>query len=84
VNAVCSCAVQGDGTRAALLCPLHAVNDPCATVAQVTGKRRRGSVVRSRCTRCGWSELETAAAFLRGDLSLADVAARKGVEAWTI
>jgi hypothetical protein len=52
--ATCACAVFGDGSKYAGLCSVHAEHDPCATMASVTGKRRRGSIVRGRCTRCGW------------------------------
>jgi hypothetical protein len=38
-----------------MLCPTHADRDPCATMAAVTGKRRKGSIVRGTCTSCGWS-----------------------------
>jgi hypothetical protein len=50
----CSCATHGDGTRTTMMCPTHADADPCATVAQVTGKRRRGTLRSGRCTNCGW------------------------------
>ena len=50
----CSCAHYADGSSTSLLCPAHAVQDPCSTMAQVTGKRRQGSVTRGTCTHCGW------------------------------
>lgn len=52
---VCSCARHNDGSVTTSLCPLHAEQDPCLTMATVTGKRRRGSVVRGVCSACGWS-----------------------------
>lgn len=27
-----------------MLCPAHATNDPCETIASVTGRRRRGTI----------------------------------------
>jgi len=51
----CSCARHDDGSVTTYLCPVHADDDPCATMAAVTGRRRRGSVVRGRCSACGWS-----------------------------
>lgn len=56
VRPACACATHNDGTRTVALCPLHADADPCGTAALVTGKRRRGSVVRGCCSSCGWSE----------------------------
>lgn len=35
---------------------VHATTDPCATVASITGRRRRGSIVRGCCTACGWTD----------------------------
>lgn len=57
---VCSCATHNDGTRTTWVCPIHADADPCGTVAVVTGKRRRGSVVRGRCSACGWHSANVA------------------------
>lgn len=52
----CSCAHDTDGTvTATMLCPLHATEDPCWTMARVTGRRRRGSVRGGTCSACGWS-----------------------------
>ena len=51
----CSCAVNLDGTTTATLCPVHATDDPCRTLADVTGKRRRGTVHAGRCSHCGWA-----------------------------
>ena len=51
----CSCAHNRDGTITAFLCPIHAEDDPCLDVAALTGKRRRGSVVRGCCSHCGWA-----------------------------
>lgn len=51
----CSCATHDDGSVTKMLCPAHAPEDPCATMAAVTGERRRGSVVRGVCSACGWS-----------------------------
>lgn len=53
--AKCSCARNLDGTTTTLLCPLHADDDPCETMARITGKRRRGSIRRGRCSRCSWA-----------------------------
>lgn len=50
----CVCATYDDGSRHASLCPLHADQDPCELMSVVTGKRRKGSIVRGRCSRCGW------------------------------
>lgn len=49
----CACAHNRDGSVTTLLCPAHAAQDPCATFAQVTGKRRRGTIRRGVCTACG-------------------------------
>ena len=54
---VCCCATHNDGTRTTWVCPTHADADPCLTMASMAGKRRRGSVVRGCCSRCGWLEL---------------------------
>lgn len=53
-QAQCACAKNSDGTATTLHCPTHADQDPCATMAQVTGKRRKGSIRRGQCSRCGW------------------------------
>jgi hypothetical protein len=52
----CSCATHGDGSTTSMLCPLHADSDPCATMASVTGKRRKGSIGKGICSACGWRE----------------------------
>ena len=54
--ATCACAHNSDGTVTTMLCPVHASEDPCATMAAVTGGRRRGAIVKGVCTNCGWSE----------------------------
>lgn len=50
----CSCAHHKDGSVTTMLCPAHAKTDPCITTAQVTGKRRKGTITRGRCTNCNW------------------------------
>jgi hypothetical protein len=50
----CSCAHNTDGTTTTFLCPTHADQDPCLTKAEIMGKRRKGSIRRGRCSRCGW------------------------------
>ena len=50
----CACAHNTDGTTTSLLCPVHAATDPCLTMAQVTGKRRTGTIRRGTCTHCGF------------------------------
>lgn len=50
----CACAHHSDGSVTRFLCSAHADADPCATTAAVTGRRRKGSVVRGTCTTCGW------------------------------
>lgn len=52
----CCCAHHDDGSVTTFLCPLHADDDPCLTMARVTGKRRRGTIKRGTCTACGWSK----------------------------
>lgn len=52
----CTCATNSDGTKTTMMCPLHAAEDPCWTMARVTGRRRQGSIVRGVCTNCGWME----------------------------
>ena len=52
----CTCAQNKDGSTTPLLCPIHAAYDPCWTMAQVTGRRRKGSIVRGVCTGCGWQD----------------------------
>jgi hypothetical protein len=56
VGPQCSCARHNDGSVTTFLCPLHAEQDPCLTMSNVTGRRRRGSVVRGTCTNCDWKE----------------------------
>lgn len=50
----CVCARNTDGSVTTLLCPAHADADPCASMAAVTGRRRKGTVRSGVCTRCGW------------------------------
>jgi len=50
----CSSVVHNDGSVTTMLCSIHARQDPCLTYAQVTGKRRKGSILRGPCTHCGW------------------------------
>lgn len=52
--AECSCARNADGTVTTMLCPVHADNDPCETIASVTGGRRKGTIVGGVCSNCGW------------------------------
>ena len=50
----CSCAHNADGTTSTtMMCPTHADQDPCLTIAQVTGRRRKGTIRAGRCTNCG-------------------------------
>lgn len=49
----CTCARNNDGTFITFLCPVHADTDPCLTMAQVTGRRRAGTIRRGVCTACG-------------------------------
>lgn len=58
--ASCSCATNQDGSVTTMLCPQHADNDPCQTMADVTGGRRRGSIINGVCSACGWSDNRTA------------------------
>lgn len=51
--ATCACAHHDDGTVTTFLCPVHAETDPCLTKAQVTGRRRNGTIRRGVCTACG-------------------------------
>lgn len=53
--ATCSCARHGDGSVTTSMCPLHADEDPCYTMALVTGKRRKGSIINGVCSNCGWT-----------------------------
>jgi hypothetical protein len=57
----CSCAHHADGSTTATLCSLHADQDPCERMAQITGKRRKGTIRAGRCTACGWTEPKPAA-----------------------
>jgi len=50
----CSCAHNSDGSVTTMLCPTHADQDPCLRMSQVTGRRRRGSIVKGVCSVCGW------------------------------
>lgn len=52
---MCACAINRDGTKTTILCPVHADVDPCFTKAQVTGKRRKGTIRNGCCTNCGWT-----------------------------
>lgn len=58
----CSCARNRDGSVTTMLCSQHAESDPCATYSAVTGKRRRGSIVKGRCSHCGWTQTAERAA----------------------
>lgn len=58
-RSTCSCATNVDYTTTTLLCPVHATIDPCETMAQVTGKRRRGSIRGGRCSNCQWEANKT-------------------------
>lgn len=49
----CSCSRHSDGSVTTMLCPIHAEQDPCLTMAQVTGRRRTGTIRRGTCTSCG-------------------------------
>lgn len=60
----CSCAKNTDGSVTTMLCPSHAESDPCETMAAVTGKRRKGSIVRGTCSHCGWSAPSEADTFM--------------------
>lgn len=53
MSARCSCVEHGDGSVTTMLCPLHADTDPCLTMAQVTGRRRTGTIRRGVCSACG-------------------------------
>lgn len=52
----CACARNRDGSRTTMLCPTHADQDPCLTMAQVTGRRRKGTIRNGVCTNCGWRQ----------------------------
>lgn len=52
----CSCAHHGDGSTTTMLCSIHADQDPCYTMARMTGRRRKGSIVRGVCSSCGWTD----------------------------
>jgi len=52
---ICVCARHGDGSVTRSMCPLHADTDPCLTMATVTGRRRKGTILHGVCTHCGWS-----------------------------
>ena len=62
----CACAKNADGTSTNILCPKHADHDPCQTMADVTGKRRKGSIKNGTCTHCGWSSTSKTATPNRG------------------
>jgi len=49
----CVCARHDDSSVTTFLCPLHADVDPCLTMAQVTGRRRKGSIRNGVCSNCG-------------------------------
>lgn len=49
----CSCARNTDGTTTTSMCPIHADTDPCLTMSLVTGRRRKGSIIRGTCSSCG-------------------------------
>lgn len=52
-DARCSCRGFDDGSVYRSLCPVHADSDPCLTMSQVTGRRRKGTIRRGVCTACG-------------------------------
>jgi len=49
----CTCARHADGSVTTFLCSAHADQDPCLTMAQTTGRRRKGTIRRGVCTSCG-------------------------------
>lgn len=51
----CVCPTYDDGSTYTGTCPIHAAVDPCLTMAQVTGRRRVGTIRRGTCTSCGWT-----------------------------
>lgn len=56
----CSCARNLDGSVTTLLCSAHAPVDPCLTMANVTGRRRTGTIRRGTCTACQHTTTTTA------------------------
>ena len=52
----CICLHYSDGSVYKENCPLHATLDPCAVTAQITGRRRKGTIRRGVCTNCGHDE----------------------------
>ncbi|QDK01528.1 hypothetical protein SEA_LEEROYJENKINS_126 [Microbacterium phage LeeroyJenkins] len=52
----CSCAINRDGSRTTILCPVHSEVDPCERYSRVTGKRRKGTIKSGKCTHCGWEK----------------------------
>lgn len=51
----CICAHNTDGSVTTFICPIHADSDPCITKAMVTGRRRKGTIRRGVCSKCGWA-----------------------------
>ena len=49
----CICRHYSDGSVYKENCPLHAPQDPCAVTAQITGRRRKGTIRKGVCTNCG-------------------------------
>lgn len=49
----CACSFHRDNSVTTTLCPVHADTDPCLTMAQVTGRRRKGTIHHGTCTNCG-------------------------------
>jgi hypothetical protein len=50
----CVCARHLDGSVTTFICPVHASVDPCLTMAQCTGRRRKGTIHNGVCSHCGW------------------------------
>ena len=54
MNNKCYCAHNLDGSTTTMLCPQHSEQDPCYTLSLMTGKRRKGSIVKGKCNKCDW------------------------------
>ena len=69
ISAKCACAHNTDGSTTTLLCPVHSDTDPCARMAQVTGKRRTGTLRGGQCTHCGWTAKKKAPEPIKCDMT---------------
>ena len=84
ISPKCACARYTDGSITTFSCPLHSTIDPCLRMANITGRRRKGTIRRGACTTCGHvSHLPTKrerrlTMFSMNEYALADAVSNSG------